>query len=227
MARIERMVLAAAFAASVTVTACSGNAGPTGQSILQGTETEAVAGTPELDIGVEEDSAGMGEEAVPAQTSAGPEEEAVLAQTSAGPEEDVSEAESGEEREIRIGLPSNEAWYSGAEYSVEGGTVKQVMFHDEITGSDAIVRACRTEDGDPSVFYYMFDDTKKESWPANTADGGKIDIKVEVTVENSDIHGVLATWEHDGVLYALWEDDGAGDVSSVAKLAVEIAERSQ
>lgn len=221
MVRMERMVLAAAMAASVAVTACSGNAGQTEQSVLQGTETEMDSKTAEpdreiakMDAGVEEESAGMGEETGPAQTSA-------------APEEDASESESGDEPEIRIGLPGNEAWYSGAEYSVEDGTIKQVMFYDEITGSDVIVRACRKEDGDPSVFYYMFDDSKKESWSAKTSDGKTIDIKVEVTVDNSDIHGVLATWEHDGVSYALWEDDGAGDLSSVAKLAVEIAERSQ
>ena len=129
--------------------------------------------------------------------------------------------------EIQIQLPRNEKWYSGPVYSTEEGNVEQVMFHDEITGSDAIVRACREEDGDPSVFYYMFDDSKKQAWTVSTEDGTRIDITVEVTVENSDIRGVLATWNRQGILYALWEDDAVHSVDSVAKIAMEIAERSR
>lgn len=129
--------------------------------------------------------------------------------------------------EIQIQLPRNEKWYSGPVYSTEEGNVEQVMFRDEITGSDAIVRACREEDGDPSVFYYMFDDSKKQAWTVSTEDGTRIDITVEVTVENSDIRGVLATWNRQGILYALWEDDAVHSVDSVAKIAMEIAERSR
>ena len=103
----------------------------------------------------------------------------------------------------------------------------QVMFHDGMTDSDVILRASREEDGDPSVFYYLFDDNRKVTWTARAEDGTEITVTVDVTIENSDIRGVLATWKYNGTLFALWEDDAVDQVDSVAKLAAEIAGRSR
>ena len=141
--------------------------------------------------------------------------------------EDLEESEAGKEDGIIIGLPQNENGCMDPVYSTEEGTVEQVMFHDGITDSDAILRASREEDGDPSVFYYMLDDSRKVTWTAKSEDGTEIIITVEVTIENSDIPGVLATWGYNGTLFALWEDDAVSAVDSVAKLAVEIAGRSR
>lgn len=141
--------------------------------------------------------------------------------------EDLGASEAGEEAGIMIGLPQNENWCMDPVYSTEEGNVEQVMFHDGITDSDVILRASREEDGDPSVFHYMFDDNRKVAWTARAEDGTEIIITVEVTIENSDIPGVLATWKYNGTLFALWEDDAVDAVDSVAKLAAEIAGRSR
>ncbi|MBE7723167.1 MAG: hypothetical protein E7244_01590 [Enterocloster citroniae] len=141
--------------------------------------------------------------------------------------EDLGTSEAGEEAGIIIGLPQNENWCKDPVFSTEEGNVVQVMFHDGMTDSDVILRASREEDGDPSVFYYLFDDNRKVTWTARAEDGTEITVTVEVTIENSDIRGVLATWKYNGTLFALWEDDAVDQVDSVAKLAAEIAGRSR
>ena len=141
--------------------------------------------------------------------------------------EDLGTSEAGEEAGIIIGLPQNENWCKEPVFSTEEGNVVQVMFHDSMTDSDVILRASREEDGDPSVFYYLFDDNRKVTWTARAEDGTEITVMVEVTIENSDIRGVLATWKYNGTLFALWEDDAVDQVDSVAKLAAEIAGRSR
>ncbi len=137
--------------------------------------------------------------------------------------EDLGTSEAG----IIIGLPQNENWCKDPVFSTEEGNVVQVMFHDGMTDSDVILRASREEDGDPSVFYYLFDDNRKVTWTARAEDGTEITVTVEVTIENSDIRGVLDTWKYNGTLFALWEDDAVDQVDSVAKLAAEIAGRSR
>ena len=141
--------------------------------------------------------------------------------------EDLGTSEAGEEAGIIIGLPQNENWCKDPVFSTEEGNVVQVMFHDGMTDSDVILRASREEDGDPSVFYYLFDDNRKVTWTARAEDGTEITVTVDVTIENSDIRGVLATWKYNGTLFALWEDDAVDQVDSVAKLAAEIAGRSR
>ena len=141
--------------------------------------------------------------------------------------EDLGTSEAGEEAGIIIGLPQNENWCKDPVFSTEEGNVVQVMFHDGMTDSDVILRASREEDGDPSVFYYLFDDNRKVTWTARAEDGTEITVTVEVTIENSDIRGVLDTWKYNGTLFALWEDDAVDQVDSVAKLAAEIAGRSR
>ena len=202
-------VLPVVLSAGMLVTAC----GPVGGAVQDSTVQDSAAVT----------SANSGTGSTDGQNGA-----AVNAGKDGTAEDrkDPGESAAVEEAGIIIGLPQNENWCMDPVYSTEEGTVEQVMFHDGITGSDVILRASREEDGDPSVFYYMFDDSRKETWTARAGDGTEITITVEVTIENSDVPGVLATWSCNGTLFALWEDDAVDAVDSVAKLAVEIAGRS-
>lgn len=240
--RMKTRVVLAALSIGLALTACSAGTDKSADGTEIFSETEESGGLnrgsaekehPEMDSG--QPSASTDPPPVNAGTSAVSTKEPALGADADGikgaPETSPRQglgADYGRDdgQEIQIGLPLNESWYSNPVYSAEE-KIQQVTFHDEITGSDAIVRACREEDGDPSVFYYMFDDSKRESWFTNTEEGTRIDIAVEVTVENSDIHGVLATWGHNGVLYALWEDDAVDSVDGVAKIAMEIADRSR
>lgn len=248
---IKRDVLAAIIAVTLASAACSGGGGLAGGTSVQDRKTESGNGK---ESGLPEGGGTEGQISQSGSGSTLPEqdghagtwkaqgedgstwkaqdEDASISKAkndtgSASEAQDENGSGAGTDRaEIEIVLPQNESWYSSPVCSVEDGAVRQVMFRDEITGSDAVVRASKKEDGDPSVFFYVFDDSKREKWSARAEDGTSIEITVEVTVENSDIHGVLATWEHGGVLYALWEDDAADAMDSVAKIAMAIAERS-
>ena len=234
--RIKTRILSAALCTGLMLTACQSGTGKTESA------QPAAVPTEERNVPTEETALPMEETALPSEEmsanqsgSKQPESAGDLwdlpkeasGQSGEAPGADDSGAfSSHDKQELKIGLPMNENWYSDPVYSTEEGGVRQVMFYDEFSRSDVIVRACRTEDGDPSVFYYMFDEQKKQTWMATAKDGARIEITLEVTIENSDIHGVLATWEHGGIRYALWEDDAKDAVDSAAKMAVEIAERS-
>lgn len=128
---------------------------------------------------------------------------------------------------ITLELPENEEWYSDVSYTIIAGKVAQIAFYDKIAESDALVRAGAETEGDPSGIYYKFDDKKKESWSTKAEDGTQIDIALQVTEKNSDVHGVLATWTYKGTRYSLWEDDAWEQTDAVAKMAIEIAKRSE
>ncbi len=127
---------------------------------------------------------------------------------------------------LKLELPVNDQWYSDPLFSVIGGGVAQIQFVDEITGSDAIARAGKSAEGDISGIYYVFDGSKKQSWFTKLQDGTRIDITVQVTAENSDVHGVLATWTCKDITYSLWEDDAWEHPDAVAKMAIEIMDQS-
>lgn len=127
---------------------------------------------------------------------------------------------------LRLELPANETWYSAPVCSIIGGTIAQIHFFDEITESDAIVRAAKSVEGDISGVYYVFDDSKKQSWITKTEDGTRVDITVQVTTENSDVHGVLATWFYKDTSYSLWENDARELPDAVAKMAIEVMRMS-
>lgn len=127
---------------------------------------------------------------------------------------------------LKLELPVNDQWYSEPLFTIIGGRVAQIQFVDEITGSDAIARAGKSKEGDISGIYYVFDGSKKQSWFTKLEDGTKIDITVQVTAENSDVHGVLATWAYKDITFSLWEDDAWEHPDAVAKMAIEIMERS-
>lgn len=128
---------------------------------------------------------------------------------------------------LHLSLPENEAWCSGRSYFIIDGKVAQIAFYDEMTKSDAIARAGSEQNGDPSGIYYNFDEEKEETWTAFMDGGTQIDITVSVTVDNSDVHGVLAAWTYKGVRYSLWEDSARDHISEVGKLAVEMAKAAK
>ena len=139
---------------------------------------------------------------------------------------DVGSSEDFEAAGLRLWLPANKEWYSDPDYSMIGDKAAQIQFYDEITKSDAIARAAKSEEGDISGIYYVFDDSRKQSWFTKLEDGTKVDITVRVTSENSDVHGVLATWSAGDTSYSLWEDDAWEHPDAVAKMAIEIIKMS-
>ena len=54
----------------------------------------------------------------------------------------------------------------------------------------------------------------------------RVKMTIQKTVENSDIHGILVSWEHEGVFYELWEDDARDSMDAVIEMASAIAVRS-
>ena len=139
---------------------------------------------------------------------------------------DVGSSEDFEAAGLRLWLPANKEWYSDPDYSMIGDKAAQIQFYDEFTKSDAIARAAKSEEGDISGIYYVFDDSRKQSWFTKLEDGTKVDITVRVTSENSDVHGVLATWSAGDTSYSLWEDDAWEHPDAVAKMAIEIIKMS-
>lgn len=139
---------------------------------------------------------------------------------------DVGSSEDFEAAGLRLWLPANKEWYSDPDYSMIGDKAAQIQFYDEITKSDAVARAAKSEEGDISGIYYVFDDSRKQSWFTKLEDGTKVDITVRVTSENSDVHGVLATWSAGDTSYSLWEDDAWEHPDAVAKMAIEIIKMS-
>lgn len=128
---------------------------------------------------------------------------------------------------LKLELPQNEQWCRDLSYTIIDGKVAQIQFHDEIVGSDAVARAAKAEEGDISGVYYVFDEKKEQTWATELSDGTKVDIKIKITIDGADIHGVLATWSQGGINYTLWEDDAWENPESVAKLAMEIMKASE
>lgn len=128
---------------------------------------------------------------------------------------------------LKLELPQNEQWCRNPVYTLIDGKVAQIQFRDEIVGSDAVARAAKAEEGDISGVYYVFDEEKEQTWTAELSDGTKVDIRIQITIDGADIHGVLATWSQGGINYTLWEDDAWENPESVAKLAMDIMRASE
>lgn len=128
---------------------------------------------------------------------------------------------------LKLELPQNEQWCRNPVYTLIDGKVAQIQFRDEIVGSDAVARAAKAEEGDISGVYYVFDEKKEQTWTTELSDGTKVDIRIQITIDGADIHGVLATWSQGGINYTLWEDDAWENPESVAKLAMDIMRASE
>lgn len=123
---------------------------------------------------------------------------------------------------LKLDLPPNDQWYSDPVYSIIDGKIAQIQFYDEIIGSDATARCAKETEGDISGVYYVFDEKKEQTWSAWLEDESRVDIRIQITIDGADIHGVLATWTHDGITYTLWEDDAWEHPDGVAKMAIGI-----
>lgn len=234
------LIPGAAVLLSFSVTACAGNSRTeekASSAITAETESETVTGT------MENREAESLSETDPSEAAKGDNNAA--GESGKESEEETSEQEGGmnhgagvpnpiqkvnsssdfETLSLKLELPASEWWYSDPVYTVIAGKVAQIQFYDEITESDAIVRAGKSEE-DISGIYYVFDDSKKQSWSTKLEDGTLIDIMVQVAAENSDVHGVLATWSCRDINYSLWEDDAWEYPDAVAKMAISIMERS-
>lgn len=128
---------------------------------------------------------------------------------------------------LKLELPQNEQWCRNPVYTLIDGKVAQIQFRDEIVGSDAVARAAKAEEGDISGVYYVFDEKKEQTWTTELSDGTKVDIRIQITIDGADIHGVLATWSQGGINYTLWEDNAWENLESVAKLAMDIMRTSE
>lgn len=172
---------------------------------------------------------GAGEEAEGTKAEAGDTKELPRGNPGADMVNPVRQVDSPSDFEaigLKLELPVNDQWYSEPLFTIIDGRVAQIQFIDEITGSDAIARAGKIEEDEISGIYYVFDDSRKQSWFTKLEDGTKVDITIQVAAENSDVHGVLATWAYKDIAYSLWEDDAWDAPDAVAKMAIEIMERS-
>lgn len=204
----------AALLFTLSITACS--SGKAGESPTVSKQVESQS-TTELDTDADDEMAetsNLGE-------ASEKEEPAKLT----NPIKAVASSDDFELLGVKLVLDSS--WHSNASYSIIDGKVAQIRFFDEITKSDAIARAGKEEYGDPSGIYYVFDESQQESWFTELEDGTNLYITLQVTTENSDVHGVLATWKYNGTLYSLWEDNARETPDSVAKMAIQIAKDSE
>lgn len=146
------------------------------------------------------------------------------AETGKGPGQDSTQ-ESAKATVLRLKLPEDERICSSPAIIQEDDNTIQIQFHDENTRSDAIAWASLEAGGGPSE-YYMFDEDGTKQQEVSAGEELRVKMTVKKTVENSDIHGMLVSWEHEGVFYELWEDDARDSTDAVIDMASAIAARS-
>ena len=157
------------------------------------------------------------------------EETQVTKQAVPGMVNPIREAEGSSDFEaigVSLKLPERFDGDRNILYSIIDGKIAQIQFYDTIAESDAMVRAADRSEEDISGIYYVFDDSKKQNWFTVTEGGERIEITVQVTVENSDVPGALATWTCGETQYSLWEDSVGDAVETTAKMAIDIARAS-
>lgn len=74
---------------------------------------------------------------------------------------------------------------------------------------------------------YSFDDEREENWSARTEDGKNINVKVQYTISDKEVKGVLVSWKYKEFNYTLWGNisNERSDASPIAKTAVYIANK--
>lgn len=126
---------------------------------------------------------------------------------------------------LRLKLPEDETLCSSPAVIQEDGTAIQIQFHDETTQSDAMAWASLEAGGGPSE-YYVLDEDGTERQEVLAGEKIRVEMTIRKTVENSDIHGILVSWNYEGVFYELWEDDARESADAVVDMAAAIAARS-
>lgn len=231
-------LLLGALVLAVGLTACKGGVQSekeeTSGTIEHLADTTEVAASVETSAASVETSAASTEIPTSAKASASAEDSVSLAESKMGetqpevpnPLKKVESSDDFQAIGLSLKLPENDSWYENAIYQIIDGQIAEICFFDVHGESEASVRAAKEDLGDVSGVYYKFDEAKTKIWSTAAAAGQTIEIAVQVVVEGSDFHGVLASWNYDGVNYTLWEDNGADRADTIAKMAMEIAKRS-
>ena len=127
---------------------------------------------------------------------------------------------------LRLELPEDQGLCSDPSFIQQDDNTIQILFHDETTQSDAIAWASLEAAGGPSE-NYVLDQQGMEQREILAGEDGPVVLTIRKTVENSDIHGILISWEQEGVFYELWEDDAREKKEAVVDMASAIVSRSR
>lgn len=215
---------AAAAAAGLGLGACSPGTGTqkeTASSVSAGQQT-AVSGVSES--GTESETGyGNGHE-TGHETRHETELETEEGTASEHTTEHIPEQEAAKAPVLRLKLPDDVTVCSSPVMIQEDEHTVQIQFHDENTQSDAMAWASLEAGGGPSEYYVLDEEgtLQQEVWAGEKL----VKMTIQKTVENSDIHGILVSWEHEGVFYELWEDDARDSMDAVIEMASAIAVRS-
>ena len=223
---------AAAAAAGLGLGACSPGTGTqkeTASSVSAGQQT-AVSGVSES--GTESETGyGNGHETghetrheTRHETELGTEVGTASEHTTEHIPEHIPEQEAAKAPVLRLKLPDDVTVCSSPVMIQEDEHTVQIQFHDENTQSDAMAWASLEAGGGPSEYYVLDEEgtLQQEVWAGEKL----VKMTIQKTVENSDIHGILVSWEHEGVFYELWEDDARDSMDAVIEMASAIAVRS-
>ena len=124
-------------------------------------------------------------------------------------------------------MPKNENWIGNPTYSIIDETVAQVKYYDKLVKTDMTLRAGKVDIQTLSGIRYSFDDEREENWSARTEDGKNINVKVQYTISDKEVKGVLVSWKYKEFNYTLWGNisNERSDASPIAKTAVYIANK--
>lgn len=208
---------AAVAAVSIGLVACSPGTGAGKETVISapaGQDT-AVNETQEIGLPGQESSE---------ETEGGDQSKEKVSGRSEQAESDIK---TGTEKApvLRLKLPEDETICSSPAVIREDGTAIQIQFHDETTQSDAMAWASLEAGGGPSE-YYVLDEEGTERQEVLAGEKIRVEMTIRKTVENSDIHGILVSWNYEGVFYELWEDDARESADAVVDMAAAIAARS-
>ena len=220
--RKKKYILYFAAAAGLGLGACSPGTGAqkeTASSVSAGQQT-AVSGVTES--GTESETGDENGHETRHETELETEEGTASEHTTEHIPEHIPEQEAAKAPVLRLKLPDDVTVCSSPVIIQEDEHTVQIQFHDENTQSDAMAWASLEAGGGPSEYYVLDEEgtLQQEVWA-----GEKL-VKMTIQVENSDIHGILVSWEHEGVFYELWEDDARDSMDAVIEMASAIAVRS-
>ena len=215
---------AAAAAAGLGLGACSPGTGAqkeTASSVSAGQQT-AVSGVTES--GTESETGDENGHETGHETRHETELETEEGTASEHTTEHIPEQEAAKAPVLRLKLPDDVTVCSSPVIIQKDEHTVQIQFHDENTQSAAMAWASLEAGGGPSEYYVLDEEgtLQQEVWAGEKL----VKMTIQKTVENSDIHGILVSWEHEGVFYELWEDDARDSMDAVIEMASAIAVRS-
>ena len=215
---------AAAAAAGLGLGACSPGTGAqkeTASSVSAGQQTAVSGGT---ESGTESETGYENGHETGHETRHETELETEEGTASEHTTEHIPEQEAAKAPVLRLKLPDDVTVCSSPVIIQKDEHTVQIQFHDENTQSDGMAWASLEAGGGPSEYYVLDEEgtLQQEVWAGEKL----VKMTIQKTVENSDIHGILVSWEHEGVFYELWEDDARDSMDAVIEMASAIAVRS-